>query len=805
MYDNFIEEFREYARSQGFELPADIYPDGRYHRCHDRRDKRGTKNVWYVLNDETVPRGAVGYWRTQEHHSWSANGWKRLSREEWRAIRAKSKAEAQQRRLNEKNKHDAASMKAKEIWASGNPADPNHAYLRDKGISPCGVRQGEWHNDYIDADGVVRERIVRDALLIPLINGRGETRSMQGIFPDKQNVLGRRKDFLPGGELAGCFYPIGKVTDVGGRRVIVICEGFATAASIHQSTRLAVCTAFSAGNLQAVARAARVSDSDAVIIVAADNDRWTTNPIDNPGVTKARAAAVAVGGCVVVPEFKSLEGRPTDFNDLCNREGECVVKDQIMAVVAGAVSACNEAPEVIQGANGSAVDIAPPASSEDALALSFAERNQDYLRYVKEQGAWYVNSGRKWEEDKTGRALDRARAECRRAAADPDAKGLSEGQVRSLASSKTASAVLKLASADRRLALTADRFDCDPWALNTPAGIVDLQTGALRAIRPTDYMTMITAVGPDAACPVPLWTEFLKRVMTDDQDLILFMQRFLGYCLTGVTREQVLAFLFGTGANGKSVFMNTVFGVMGDYHKTAAMETFTESKFDRHPTELAALQYARAVSAAETEEGRHLAIAKIKRFTGGEKITAHRMRQDPYEYQPQFKLVFAGNHMPALRSVDESVRRRFLMVPFVVTIPPEQRDLDLEEKLKAEWPGILAWMIQGCLEWQRRGLSRPASISAATQDYMEGEDTIAAWIDDCCIVDPDAWTTTRELYHSWKSWADDAGERVVEEKRFVELLGAHGYKRHRRAAGRGFDGLKLPASCYYGSDDGYAT
>jgi putative DNA primase/helicase len=270
-----------------------------------------------------------------------------------------------------------------------------------------------------------------------------------------------------------------------------------------------------------------------------------------------------------------------------------------------------------------------------------------------------------------------------------------------------------------------------------------------------------------------------------------FLRRVCGYALTGITREHALFFLYGTGANGKSVFLNTVISIFGDYHTTAAIETFTASKSEHHPTDLAHLRGARLVTATETEEGRRWAESKIKVLTGGDKIAARFMRGDFFEFVPSFKLIIAGNHMPGLRAVDEAIRRRLHLIPFSVTIPMEERDPQLWEKLKAEWPGILSWMIQGCLEWQRSGLQPPEIVKNATAAYLQAEDAIATWIDECCQLDPQAWETVADLYASWSAWATQAGEPVGSKKNFVQNLEARAYRPHRTHVGRGFYGLRI--------------
>ena len=196
------------------------------------------------------------------------------------------------------------------------------------------------------------------------------------------------------------------------------------------------------------------------------------------------------------------------------------------------------------------------------------------------------------------------------------------------------------------------------------------------------------------------------------------------------------SFLYGTGANGKSVFLATLSGLMGDYAKTAPVDCFTETKFSSHPTELANLQGARLVTAVETEEGRRWHESRIKVLTGGDRIAARFMRGDFFEFQPVFKLLIAGNHRPSLRTVDEAMQRRFRMLPFTTTIPEAERDPRLIEHLRAEWPGILRWAIDGCLEWQSSGLCAPEAVREASTAYLQAEDVLQQWIDECCDLSP---------------------------------------------------------------------
>jgi putative DNA primase/helicase len=388
-------------------------------------------------------------------------------------------------------------------------------------------------------------------------------------------------------------------------------------------------------------------------------------------------------------------------------------------------------------------------------------------------------------------ARQQARMICRTASAQCDDKKIAK----LIASAKTVRAVEHLAQADRRIAATVEQWDADPWLLNTPAGVVDLPTGKMRPQRPEDYLTKITSVAPDRSCATPTWKAFLERVGARDAELIEFLQRVCGYALTGLTIEHALFFLHGHGANGKTTFLNAITEAAGNYHRAAPIETFTATNHDRHPTDLAGLRGARIVTATETEEGRRWAESKIKALTGGDKISARFMRQDFFEYTPAFKLIIAGNHKPGLRSVDEAIRRRFNLIPFAVTIPQHERDEMLPDKLRAELPGILAWMIDGTAEWRKKGLAPPAIVTEATAAYLEAEDAIAAWVEDQCIQDPAVFETSTALFGSWSNWAEANGEYVGSLKRFVAGLEARGYTPMRKGYGRGFIGLRVKPAC----------
>jgi putative DNA primase/helicase len=321
----------------------------------------------------------------------------------------------------------------------------------------------------------------------------------------------------------------------------------------------------------------------------------------------------------------------------------------------------------------------------------------------------------------------------------------------------------------------------------------DLQSGESYAPRPSDYITkMAGCLCASPETPHPVWTAFLERI-APDPELRAFLQRFVGYCLTGATNEHKFVFAYGTGANGKSTFINTISAIMGDYATVADVGTFIAAATERHPTDVAKLHGYRLVVAQETEKGRRWDEPKIKSMTGGDKMTARFMRCDFFDFVPKFKLWIVGNHKPRLENVDEAMRRRMLLVPFTVQIPPEERDPNLPVKLKAEWPAILRWAIDGCLEWQRKGLAPPKIVTDATDEYFDDQDIIKQWLEDRTEDGgPYAFTPTSELFTSWKEWCIERNLKPGTGNVFSDALVDRGYVRKKGAKGvRGFRNLVI--------------
>lgn len=423
--------------------------------------------------------------------------------------------------------------------------------------------------------------------------------------------------------------------------------------------------------------------------------------------------------------------------------------------------------------------------SEDRLAQEFANKHNKNWRYVAVWNKWFLWNGRCWNEENTFKIIDEARKTCRNI---PNAK---EQQLRHIESHKTITNIVKLAQTDRRIAFVSDGFDKYAWLLNTPKGTIDLKTGDIRPHKKEDYITKITTASP-ADMPTPVWNKFLDDITDGNKELQSFLQRVLGYCLTGSTEEQILLFLYGSGANGKSVFLNVISEILGSYSKTAPMDTFTATKGNKHSTDIAGLKGARLVTATETESGQCWAESKIKQLTGSDKVSARFMRQDNFEYTPQYKIIIAGNHKPSIRNIDEAMRRRIVLVPFDKTIPPEKRDKKLQEKLLLEAEGILMWILEGCLKWQNEGLQVPQIIRNTTDEYFLEEDVIGGWLSECCEVGNNYTGLSSELFDSYRNYCEENGEYIYSQKKFIENLKSRGFKewKHPQTRRNGLMGLK---------------
>ncbi|MEM1173298.1 MAG: phage/plasmid primase, P4 family [Pseudomonadota bacterium] len=442
-------------------------------------------------------------------------------------------------------------------------------------------------------------------------------------------------------------------------------------------------------------------------------------------------------------------------------------------VVAQIKKAYEKAPCVVPEQNSVAM-------SEDDLALRFARLHEDDLRFCAQRGLWFTWDDTRWCPEETLLAWDLVKQLLREAAkyVDPEKPNAK----RSLLSKSKIAAVETLARSDRRMAITLDQFDADPMLLNTPGGVVDLNNGELTASSPELYCTKQTAVTPQRGEP-RRFLEFLNWACAGDGEFVDYVQRIMGYCLTGETKEHALFFVHGPGGNGKSVLQDILQWLLADYATSTTFDTLAISNGVQHPTDIAGMKGARLVVAPETEANQRWAEAKIKRMTGGDRIAARFMRQDFFEYTPQFKLFVVGNHKPGFQNVDHAIRRRIHLLPFNQEIAADQVDRDLGRKLKQEEGGqILSWAIDGALAWAERGLSAPKIITGATDDYLEDEDIIGSFLNECCELDG-GFTSGADLYKSYSAWCRLAGEAALSRKRFQTQLEYRGLPPERGTGG----------------------
>lgn len=421
------------------------------------------------------------------------------------------------------------------------------------------------------------------------------------------------------------------------------------------------------------------------------------------------------------------------------------------------------------------------------------------VRYVREQDAWYVNVGTHWVRDVDGDVVRLGKAavsDLFENLNDGRPKELRDAQVKHAMNSESAprlAAALKMLQSEEGITIGQSELDRDPFLLGVRNGVIDLRTGGLRQPRGDEYITRQAGCeySPHTRCD--LWQACVLRWMDGDVALVEYLQRALGYSLTGDTREQCFFIPYGSGANGKSVFMRAVRELSGGYGADASISTFIDRRGDSATNDLAALAGARLVSASESTEGARLAEGLVKALTGGEAIRARFLFREFFEYTPTFKLWLGTNHKPRVRGNDHAIWRRIRLIPFRVTIPDSEQDKTLQAKLRLELPGILNWAIEGCLAWQRFGLESPAAVVSATDEYRREQDRLGQWIDECCAVSPHAIGRTSALHQDYRRWAEGRSEQPMSLTAFSLALGERGFEKQegRHAAYRGI-GLIVP-------------
>jgi putative DNA primase/helicase len=404
--------------------------------------------------------------------------------------------------------------------------------------------------------------------------------------------------------------------------------------------------------------------------------------------------------------------------------------------------------------------------SDDALALDFADLYTGQIHWSSGMG-WQCHQGTHYAPDNDLQRYGMARFIARQAAG----KASKKSEAKSLASARTVASILTLAQSDPKIVVPQQAWDADPFALNTPGGVVNLLTGELRPHQ-RDLVTRITRVAPDFKANKDIWDDFLQQVF-GEAEKIDFMQRVVGYTMTADRREQKLFFMHGMGANGKSTFWDAIQWIVGTYALKLPASTLMRTSSDRHPTELAQLRGVRLSISSEPDEGQHWNEARIKELTGDETLTARFMRQDFFEFNQTQKHVLVGNYRPRLQGGDAAMARRLVLVNFDATFSGTKRDKDLPIKLRAIAPAILSWMIEGAIKWSQDGLRIPNSVQAASSEYMGDNDDLALWMAECCVLDlPSARTKASVLYQSFRDWIQARGQHVLAQRTWGERMTA---------------------------------
>lgn len=419
----------------------------------------------------------------------------------------------------------------------------------------------------------------------------------------------------------------------------------------------------------------------------------------------------------------------------------------------------------------------------------------DDLRYCNPWGSWLAWDGKRWRRDDTReverRANETVRAAQKAALDMPTQEQRAEHGKWAFKSESEHRRRAMINGARALLPILPEDLDGDPWLLTAKNGTVDLRTGELQPHRKRQMITKLAPVDYDPNAQAPTWESFLDRIMAGNRDLIDFLRQAVGYSLTGDTREQCLFFLYGTGANGKSTFLEALTDMLDEYAHKTPTETLLISRAGGVPNDVARLKGARLVTAVEAEENQRLAESLVKQMTGGDTIAARFLHREWFEFVPGFKLWLATNHKPQIRGTDNAIWRRIRLVPFTVTIPDDEQDKTLGQKLATELPGILAWAVRGCLEWQRDGLRTPRDVRRATADYQAEMDVLAGFVEDCCLVKLTAKATAKALYEAYCEWCDVNGEKPVAKRTFGLRLRERGYTQGRTGQGRFWEGIGL--------------
>lgn len=475
-----------------------------------------------------------------------------------------------------------------------------------------------------------------------------------------------------------------------------------------------------------------------------------------------------------------------DVSDFCEKVG-----DRAKTLLLAAVEDVPQWNPSLSTADSASANVTPGESLTDlGNSRRLVNMHGSDIRYCPAWGQWLIWDGTRWKPDQTAEIMRRAKEALigiqKEAASATDKKERDELQrwaKQSQSEGKIRSAI-SLSESEADVVVTPDALDSDPWLFNCRNGMLDLRTLELSPHERANLLTKRAEVSYDPNARCPTFELFLDKITNGDSDLKVYLQSVTGYSLTGLTREQCVFMLYGTGANGKSTFLEVLRAMLGDYARNADFSTFAVRDRTGASSDLARLAGARLVTAVETEPGERLSQSRIKSVTGGDRITARQLYCSEFEFSPQFKVWLGVNHKPAIRSGEHAIWRRIKLIPFTVTIADAEQDRDLLAKLVAEISGILTWAVRGCAEWQKPGLKTPPKVLEAIQEYREESDALADWLQERCELDRDAETPSRELFDDYCGFSRQSNERAMARNSFGTALTERGFSPARYGKGR---------------------
>ena len=427
----------------------------------------------------------------------------------------------------------------------------------------------------------------------------------------------------------------------------------------------------------------------------------------------------------------------------------------------------------------------------------FREHGEN-IRYIAAWKKWLVWNGSRWEVDEGSSMIQE---KCLATIRGIHREVLRTGNIRERIeiekfatlseNARRRKSCVEMATLIKELNITSECLDTNPWLLNCCNGTVNLLTGEFSEHKQSDFITKMAIVDFDPKADCPLWKEFIRQIMNYKADVMDFLQTASGWAVTGDNIEQTMFILFGSGANGKTTFLNTLMYLLGDYATATPTETFMRKSGEQITNDIARLRGTRFVTTTEAEQGRRLSEPLIKKITGNDLMTARFLYGEYFNFVPTFKIFMATNHKPVIKGTDYGIWRRIKLIPFTTRIPEDKQDKRLEEKLKAEASGILNWLLEGAARWKKEGLNAPSAVLNATDEYRGEMDVIGNFLNDCCIVKESSNIRIRELFKAYSDWCDDNNENAVSERFFSMRLKEIGYKQCRTSEARFWSGLAL--------------